>query len=75
MTNDEVKALRERLSADEGFVKFMKYKRLSAQRTLNGIALSHESFTDAQVRSAMAHYAAVLNLSSELITVEKSSVT
>lgn len=75
MTNDEVKALQERLSADEGFVKFIKYKRLSVQRTLNGIAMSHERFTDAQLRSAMANYAAVLNLSSELIIVEKSSVT
>ncbi|TXH71278.1 MAG: hypothetical protein E6Q83_03490 [Thiothrix sp.] len=75
MTTDEVKALRERLSADDGFVKFMRHKRLSAQRVLNGIAMSHESFTDAQLRSAMANYASILNLSSELITMEKSSVT
>lgn len=75
MTNKEVTALKERLVDDDDFVKFVKHKRLAAQRTLNGIAMSHENFSDAQLRSAMANYAAILNLSIELIPLEKPSDT
>ncbi len=70
MNKAEVKALRERLSDDDGFVRFMSKKREAAQKTLNQCAVNRANLSQQQVNQIMADYSAIVRLSEELILPE-----
>lgn len=70
MTRNDVKALRERLSDDAGFIQFMSEKRSAAQRALNQCAVNNTKLPQKQIDQVMADYSAIVRLHEELILPE-----
>jgi len=71
MEQGELKALRERLEQDDGFIKFMLIKRIAARRKLERAALNRNALSPQQIEQVMADYAALTRLSHELLPKEK----
>ncbi len=71
MSQSELKALRERLEQDDGFIKFLLTKRISARRKLEQAALNRQTLSIQQIEQVMADYAAITQLSHELLPKEK----